>query len=64
MKMAFEWVLRLLGYALTAGAAPYVTAKYGAEAGAAVGGAGGFLLHRASQSLIPQKTATTTEGGK
>lgn len=55
MKLALQWVLRILGYALTAGAAPYVTARYGPEAGAAVGGAGGFLLHKASTEVIPRK---------
>lgn len=53
--MFWQWVLRLLGYGLTAGAA-VVTQKYGVETGAAVGAAGGFVLNKATQYLIPRRT--------
>lgn len=47
------WVARLLGYFTTAVAVPYVTAKYGAEAGAAAGAVGGLILHKTSTTLLP-----------
>lgn len=52
--MFVQWLLRALGYGITAGSA-YVASKKGAELGACVATVGGVLLNKATSTLIPKK---------
>lgn len=52
--MWIQWLLRIAGYALTAGA-PLAASKWGADVGAPIGAFGGMLLHAATPTVVPKR---------
>lgn len=56
-----EWLKRIAGYGLIV-AAPFVTARFGEVAGAAVGALGGRLLHISTPTLFPKKDSGSAKG--
>lgn len=52
-SLLFQWILRLFGYGLTAGAG-VLGARYGETIGGCVGAVGGVLLNKATNTFIPK----------